>query len=274
MARSHIVDVLIAERAPVLAGSPIWPVLRPLLYLLLGYAKARRLADTIAPMSGRLALEHASTLLALKVAATGLEHVPRTGRVVMVCNHPTGIADGIAAYDALKAIRPDVCFFANADAFRVCPGFGDVLIPVEWVVEKRTRERARFTLERAREAFEAERCVVIFPSGRLARRHRPGSALTEEPWATSALSMARKYAAPVVPLHLDGPNSTLFHLFNRFSGELRDITLFHELLNKRGGRFHLVVGPPIPPGALEADAAKATERVKTYVIDRLAPKPG
>ena len=32
---AHIVDVLITERAPNLAGSRVWPLLRPLLGLLL-----------------------------------------------------------------------------------------------------------------------------------------------------------------------------------------------------------------------------------------------
>ena len=41
---------LIAERAPRLAAHPAWPLVRPLLYLLLDYAKARRLADDIAPL--------------------------------------------------------------------------------------------------------------------------------------------------------------------------------------------------------------------------------
>lgn len=271
-ARKHIVDVLIEERAPRLAASPLWPAARPLLYALLGYRQARAMADAVAPMTGREAFDHASSLLSLRVEVRGLERIPRVGRVVIVSNHPTGLADGSAVYDALKAVRPDLCFFANADAFRVCPGFGDKIIPVEWVEAKRTRERTRLTLQRAREAFEAERSVIIFPSGRLARRGRRG-VLVEEPWAPSALSLARKYDAPVLPMHLSGPASTLFHLFDRVSGELRDITLFHELLNKRGGTFRLIVGPLISAQALDPDAGVATEAVKRYVSDVLPNDP-
>ena len=112
----HIVDVLIEERAPNLSSGPLWPVLRPELYRILDYAKARRMADAISVMGGARALEHVSALLDVRVEATGLERVPRTGRVVLVCNHPTGIADGVAVYDALKPIRPDILFYANSDA--------------------------------------------------------------------------------------------------------------------------------------------------------------
>ncbi|MBX3482776.1 1-acyl-sn-glycerol-3-phosphate acyltransferase [Phenylobacterium sp.] len=263
-ARDHIVDVLIAERAPRLSGGPAWPLLRPLLYAILDYGKARRMADAIAVLPGRAALDHISGLLALKVTATGLDRVPRTGRLVVICNHPTGIADGIAVFDALKPLRPDICFYANADAHRVCPDFGEVLIPVEWVDAKRTREKTRVTLQATREALEAERCLAIFPAGRLARRQPDGS-LSDPTWMSSAISIARKYEAPVLPIHVAGPWSTLFHLFHGRSDELRDITLFHELLNKRGRAFALTVGPAIPAGALDGDPAEATARLKAYV---------
>jgi putative hemolysin len=271
-APDHIVDVLIAERAPKLSRSAAWPLVRPLLYALLDYRKARRMADAIAPLPGRTALDHVSALLSVKVSARGLDRVPRKGRAVVVCNHPTGIADGIAVFDALKAIRPDICFYANSDAHRVCPRFDEVLIPVEWVEAKRTRDRTRMTLQLTREALEAERCLVIFPAGRLARRG-PDGALADPPWMASAVSLARKYEAPVVPVHVTGPWSTLFHFFNRFSQELRDITLFHELLNKRGQRFGLTIGTPIRATALDGDAGEVTARLKAHIERELAHDP-
>jgi putative hemolysin len=270
--RDHIIDVLIAERAPKLATSPFWPLLRPLLYSVLDYGKARRMADAIRPLSGRAGLEHVSKLLSVKVTATGLERIPRAGRLIVVCNHPTGIADGIAVYDALKAVRPDLCFYANSDAHRISPGLTDVLIPVEWVEAKRTRERTRRTLLLTRQALEAERCLVIFPAGRLARR-RPDGRLADLPWALSAISLARRYDAPVIPIHVAGPWSTLFHFFDPFSSELRDVTLFHELLNKRGRAFALAIGGPIAPEALGGEPFHAVARLKAFVEDVLPADP-
>ena len=260
----HIVDVLIEERAPKLSASPVWPLVRPALYRLLDYRKARAMADAIAPMSGRESLEYVSGLLQVDLEISGVEHLPRAGRTVVVANHPTGIADGIAVYDALKAARPDMVFYANSDAHRVSPRLSEVLIPVEWVEDKRTRERTRLTLQMTKEAMEAERALMIFPAGRLARRTADGL-LADPPWAASALSIARKYEAPVIPVHVSGPWATLFHLFDRISGELRDITLFHELLNKRGRRFSLIVGRPIDPHAIEdIDALK-------HYVERVLP---
>jgi len=265
----HIIDTLIAERAPRLTGSAIWPLARLAVYRMLDYRKARRMAETICQLGGRAALDHVSDLLALKVEVSGLENLPANGRVIIVANHPTGIGDGVAVYDAIKARRPDVVFYANADAHRVCRRFDEVLIPVEWVEEKRSRERMRLTLAMTRDALEAERALMVFPAGRLAMEDAEG-VLTDPPWMASAVSIARKYAAPIVPIHLTGPRSNLFHFFDKRWKEMRDITLFHELLNKKGRRFSLIVGAPIDAEALPGDAGEATEVLKRYV-ERVLP---
>ncbi len=263
----HIVDVLIEERAPELSQGPYWRYVRPPLYQVLHYSKARAMADAIAPMGGRDAMDHLSDILRLRVQVRGLERIPQDGRVVVVANHPTGIADGVAVYDGLKPLRPDICFFANADAHRVCPGFMDCLIPVEWVLGKRTHEKTKLTLRMAAKAFAEERAIMIFPAGKLARRI---DGIIQDPtWEASAVSLARKNKAPVAPIHVRGPYPLAFHTFNRFSKELRDITLFHELLNKAGQLYTLTVGPLIPPEALAGDAAAVSHRLKLYVERQL-----
>ena len=270
-ASPHIVDVLIAERAPRLTRSPAWPLVRPALYGLLDYAKARRMADAIGPMGGRQALDYVSDLLELTVETQNLNRLPATGRCLVICNHPTGIADGLAVHDALRTVRDDLIYFANADALRVSPRLAETVVPVEWVTAKRTREKTRATLQSAKDAFEAERCVVMFPAGRLAREKN--GVLTDPEWAPTAASLARKYEAPVVPMHITGPYSRLFHLFDKVSQELRDVTLFHELLNKEGKPFGVDVGLPIPADRLDVDAARATEALKVFTERTLAADP-
>jgi len=259
----HIIDILIEERAPTLAATPFWPAIRPALFAILNYGKARMMADAIAPIDGRSALEHISRLLHLKTRVSGLEHLPEKGRCVVIANHPTGIADGIAVYDALKGKRPDVCFFANADAHRVCAGFIDILIPVEWVQDKRSIEKTKRTLRMAQQAFTDERPIMIFPAGRLARRI--DGKIQDPAWEPSAVSLARKHKAPIIPIHVVGPYPFFFHTFDRISKELRDITLFHELLNKEGRQFDIVIGRPIQPEALAGDAEAMTLQLKHYV---------
>jgi putative hemolysin len=264
----HIVDVLIEERAPKLSASAAWPLLRPALYTILNYDKAVRMADMIAPMSGREALESISNLLSVKLEVRGLERMPKDGAFLILANHPTGITDGIALYDAVKHKRPDILFYANSDAERVCPRFGETLIPVEWVLAKRTRERTRVTLKMTDEAFAANRPLGIFPAGRLARM-RDGRLLDPE-WMPTAASLARKYELPILPVHMSGPYSFWFHSFAKFSAELRDITLFHELLNKQGKTYKLTFGPLIGAEHASGDSNSVIRKLK-YYVERVLP---
>lgn len=267
-AAKHIVDVLIEERAPKLSTSPFWPLIRPPLMYALNYDKAVRMADTIAPMGGREAMESISDLLRVKLEMTGFERVPKDGAFILLANHPTGITDGIAVYDAVKQVRPEILFYANSDAERVCRRFGEALIPVEWVLAKRTRERTRVTLKMTDEAFQQGRPLGIFPAGRLARL-RDG-VLTDPEWMPTAASLARKYELPILPVHVAGPYAWWFHTFAAISPELRDITLFHELLNKAGKTYQLTFGPPIPPAHADGDATSVIRKLK-YYVERVLP---
>lgn len=259
----HMVDILIEERARTLIRSRFWPLYRTVLYPLLKEPTARKMADAISGLSGRAAMDFVSSILSLDVRKSGFEHVPASGRVIVASVHPTGIADGVAMFDALKEKRADICFFANRDAVRVAPRLSEVVIPVEWVVEKRTRQRSRETLIGARRAFTDERCVILFPSGRLAYMGE-NKKIIEREWLTSVAIFARKYECAIVPAHIAARNSWLYYWFWKLNPELRDITLFNELLNKRGKRFDINFGAAIPPDALDGDPVEVTKALREH----------
>jgi len=267
----HIVDRLIKERCPSFVDHWTWPAIRPILYSLLGYDRACRTTDYLKTLNGGDSFDHLTAELSVNLTLDAIERMPKEGRLVVAANHPTGLADGVAVWDALRRVRRDIVFFANADALRVNPGFSDVLIPVEWVMDKRSPAKTRETLRLAKEAFADEKCVVIFPSGKLAKKI--DGVLTEHEWMPTVVSLARKHKAPVQPLNLDATNSWLYYFFSQLNGELRDITLFHELLNKKGSPFKMTFGPLIDPSRLEGDATALTEALRAYVSTELGAGP-
>ncbi|MEZ5981707.1 MAG: 1-acyl-sn-glycerol-3-phosphate acyltransferase [Parvularculaceae bacterium] len=264
--QKHIVEELIEERAKKLRQSKLWPFYKSILYPLLRQPDAVRMADDIAHLPGKDIFDYMSALLDIDTAVSGLEHVPGEGRVIIAATHPTGIADGIAMYDALGPVRRDLSFFANRDAIRVAPRLSEMLIPVEWVAAKRTRERSRETLTSTVQAFTGERCIVLFPSGRIAYKNAENG-LTEQPWLASVAIFARKYDCPIVPAHVTARNSWLYYWFWKVNTELRDITLFNELLNKRGQRFNIQFGPAVSPDDLPADPAAAAEALRRHAAE-------
>ena len=262
----HVVDQLIEERSSGLRARPwLWKLVTTMLYPALGYRKAIELADEVQELDGLDILSYVSDYLQLRVEASGLEHVPKTGKAILIANHPAGIADGVAIYDALHERRDDIVFFANRDAIRMAPGLASNIIPVEWIEENRTRQRQREMIKQIVEAFRSQKLVVIFPSGRLAYLSSQG--LTERPWQTTAVNLAQKYSCDIVPMHISARNSVFFYFVSMFSEELRDITLFHELLNKKHQKYRLRIGAPV---SASGEVREVTERLEKYVVDRLS----
>ena len=102
----HIIDRLIAERGGRLVDHPAWPLMRPIVYATLKYGAAVRMADDIAAMSGHDAFRYVSRILKLDIRSRGAERIPRKGGFLLVANHPTGMADGVAMFDFPGAVAP------------------------------------------------------------------------------------------------------------------------------------------------------------------------
>ena len=261
------IDPLIAERAPWLfRKGAVAGTARAGLMSLLGYERTLALGEMYRDWPTERIMAHMGGVLSQDLAVSGLENLPRQGPALIVANHPTGIADGIMLFHAIAPIRPDLFIYANSDILRILPQFQSLLAPVEWREDKRTRARTQLTMEYTCKAIEAGRLGVIFPSGRLAKRR--GLRLYERPWMASAAMIARKFDLPVIPLNIRARNSALFYLFDRIHPSLRDITLFHETLNKDRQPYRLTLGEPISPRALpvKSDAAIAVLKAATLAL--------
>jgi putative hemolysin len=267
----HIVDQLIEERGQTLVKHPLWPLIRPALYKVLYYDQAVRMADDVAEISGIECFEYISRLLELEITVEGKEYLPKDGAFILTSNHPTGIADGVAVYDMLKDTRPDLMFFANRDAIRVNQRLSEVIIPVEWRTTEKSHAKSRETLVRTSRAFSDERAIVLFPSGRIA--YWAKGRLNERPWQATGIHMAKRYNVPVIPMHMSARNSKLFYLLSHRTPELRDMTVFHELLNKKGQPFKMVIGKPIDPEVLEGDVQDQTVRMQHHCEHVLRDDP-
>jgi len=269
--QQHIVDQLIAERGVTLVRHPLWPLFKPPLYKMLHYRQAVKMADAVANLSGAGAFQYVSDMLELDVSVTGKENLPRDGAFILVSNHPTGIPDGIAVFDMIKDVRDDLVFFANRDAIRVNPQLADIIIPVEWRAGEKSHAKSKETLTRTNRAFKDGRAISLFPSGRIA--YWNGGGLTERPWQSTGIQLAKRYNVPIVPMHMQARNSWLFYLLAHRNPELRDMTVFHELLNKKGKSFHMSIGAPISPETLEGDVQDLTVKLQHHCEHALKADP-
>lgn len=264
---NHIVDTLIAERSGRFGSHPaLWAATKVVLYPLLKYRQAVGLTDQIRAMDAQDIFEFTRDLLKLNVDISGSENIPKKGRFILATNHPT-LADMFPIYDALRSVRPDFTLIATKDAVRVAQNLLDLLIPVDVDAAAQDRHTSRQVLRRVMKTFKDERALIIFPSGGLARL-RNGQ-LREQQWHPTPINLARKFDAPILPLHISGKNSWLYYFFGKISRELRDMTVFYEILNKERATYRLTFGPLINPGDIPSESLPAISKLQSYVEDDL-----
>lgn len=262
----HIIDLLIRERAQRLSQSFFWPLYRLTLNGILDYGKAVRMVNEAGRLNAEDAFAYASRMLQMDLQVEGIEHIPAKGPCIICCNHPTGIADGLALHDVVAQVRDDPIVFVNADAIRLNPRLTEKLIPVEWRDEMKSRAKSRETLKATKEAFARERAIIMFPSGRLAWMDE-NKELQERPWMSTVANLPKRYKCPIIPVNLKSRNSWLYYWFNNIDEELRNMTLFHELLNKKGQTFDFRIAPPIMPEQLRENDEEAARELRAYVIE-------
>jgi len=259
------IDPLIAERAPWLfADRPGTRLVRGTLHRALSYDRTISIAETLQGSPSAEIMARMGEMLARDVDCHGLTNIPRAGAALIVSNHPTGIADGIILHHFIAPIRPDLYVMANSDILRIMPQMADYIAPVEWRKDKRSHGKTRETMAFMRRAVSDDRLGVIFPAGRLAKRR--GLRLYERPWMASAAMIARKFDLPVIPVHIRARNSLLFYLFDLIHPTLRDITLFHETLNKNRQPFRVTVGEAISRSALPETSEDGIEMLRRATL--------
>lgn len=267
------IDPLIAERAPWLfrADLPV-KLARLVLNRALSYDRTVTIGEEVRDLDTASIMSHMADMLCKDVTVSGIHNIPHQGAALIVANHPTGIADGIILDHVLRSIRPNPYYYANGDILRVMPQMEDMIVPVEWRLDRRSHGKTRETMRQTREAVDQGRLGVIFPSGRLAKRR--GLRLFEREWMPSAAMLARKYKLPVIPVHIQARNSVLFYLFDAIHPTLRDITLFHETLNKHTQPYVVTIGEEISPASLPASSDEGIEMLRRATLalgDKDAP---
>ncbi|MDO5658087.1 MAG: lysophospholipid acyltransferase family protein [Paracoccus sp. (in: a-proteobacteria)] len=264
-------DPLIAERAPWLfSGRWHHDLARRALMRMLGYPQTLDLGARFRDAPTAEIFAHMDRLIIRDLEVAGLDNIPKTGPALIVANHPTGIADGIVLYNLIGRVRDDLFIYTNQDILRVLPQMADMIVPVEWRVEKRSHAKTRATMDQTRKWLADGRIGLIFPSGRLAKRR--GLTLHERPWMASAAMIARKMDVPVIPLRIRARNSALFYLFDAIHPSLRDVTLFHEVLNKARQQYQVTVGAPVAPSDLPPRSDDAIDVLRRAVLSLPEPE--
>jgi putative hemolysin len=176
------------------------------------------------------------------VDETHLKNIPQKGSCVFICNHPTGMLDGIVLIDLISRIRPDVKFLGNFLLGRM-DVLSDFFIEVDPFDAKNSQNIKG--IKTALRHVKDGNCLAMFPAGEVSTVH--GFRIQDKRWPNSIMKFIRKVNVPIVPMFMSGKNTPAFHILGFFHPFLRTIQLIRQFNKKDNATVKLAIGAPILP---------------------------
>ena len=178
-----------------------------------------------------------------------LEHIPKTGRALIVANHPLGALDALALLKQISKVRKDVRIIAN-DMLMQLTNLQGLFLPVRIIGGQAGAQ----SVDAIEKALNAEECVVIFPAGEVSRLGLKG--IVDGPWRRGFVRFARRTQSPIVPAKIRARNSVLFYGASTIHKSIGTSLLAREMFSRRGRRLQLRIGEPmlIPSDMSSSDA--------------------
>lgn len=205
----------------------------------------------------------------VRVSPAPPERVPPAGPLVIVANHPFGAIEGLALADAILSVRPDVLVMANVVLGRI-PELRPLFGLVDPFGTERSARASAPGLRASLAHLEAGGALVVFPAGEVSHLDLSRRAVTDPAWSRTAVRLARRTGAAVLPVFVAGANGPLFQVAGLVHPTLRTALLPREFLQAQGRVLRIRLGRILPPErlAMIPDDGEATAylRQRTYAL--------
>ena len=187
-------------------------------------------------------------------------------RCIFVCNHPTGIIDGLIVMNILNKAHPTQMI--TNDILDFVPNIKNLILPVDWlgtINKKQTRSLIN--------AFHSDKHIIIFPAGEVSKFRN--FTIEDLDWNPSFIKKAIQFQRDVIPVRISGRNSILFYAvsnlrrFLKMDFNIEIFLLIREIFNKKNNSINVKFGSPISFKTLNRNKMNSeTNRIKniTYSI--------
>lgn len=212
--------------------------------------------------------------VSLDVTAGCLSHIPQTGPVIFIANHPYGILDGLMLGHMMSQTRGDFRILANS-VFNRAPDLHRHLLPIDFGPTKQALALNLATRRSALEYLGKGGTIGVFPGGTVSTAATPFSRPLDPGWRSFTARMIAKSQATVVPVYFDGHCSRLFQIASHLHHTLRMGLLIKEFRKRVDTPVRVAIGTPLGRDVLDplrgdAKAMMDFLRKATY---ELSPNP-
>ncbi|MCB2174046.1 lysophospholipid acyltransferase family protein [bacterium] len=254
------VDQVLTDYYPALSERKrCTALLKPILRRLLHEASFLEFAENYPHLQGIEFIEQVFEYFnfSYTVSDREREHIPVTGSVVIIANHPIGSLDGLALLKLVHEVRSDVKIVVNDLLHAIAPLRG-LLLPVPVL----TGSAGRRHIQRIQQALAEGTAVIFFPAGEVSRLAPHG--IKDGPWQHGFLSLAERAKAPILPIHIAARNSGPFYLASTLAKPLSTLMLVGQMFYQREKQIKITIGSLIPYRAYRALPLPRSEKVGLF----------
>jgi len=179
-----------------------------------------------------------------------IAHIPPTGPLVVVSNHPHGLVDGMVLAEMIGRVRTDYKILTRSLLTGI-PEIEEFLIPVPFPHEENARELGLQMRAECMAHLKNCGCIILFPAGRVAASETFFGPAIEAEWNPFTAKMVNRSGASILPVRFLGQNTRAYLIANKLSATLRQGLLLHEIRSALFKPQRPVIGPAIGPDELE-----------------------
>lgn len=207
--------------------------------------------------------------------AESYSEIPKTGRLIVVSNHPFGGLDGVVLGALLKGLRLDSKLMGNYLLAQM-EGIRGSIIQVDPFENEASAKSNLDGMRQALKHLKSDGCLGVFPAGEVSSYDLRNKLVTDKRWSTHVVKLALKTNTPILPIFFEGQNSWFFQLAGLMHPKFRTALLAREFCRKQHHELFLNVGKLIKPSQLARfetqDAASDYLRLKTYALKNIQTK--
>ena len=251
--KGTVKEIIGREEKVISYSSPQDPLLKRIIINSIELSTGRRRIEKAYHQLKALATRDASVWthvfrllgIALHYDHNRLDQVPTEGPVVLIANHPYGVADGMALGHILSKRREDFLLIVNEVLCRE-EVLGKYFLPIDF---RETKDALRTNIDTRKKAIAHLKnggAIGIFPSGAVSTTPKLLSKKAIDlDWKKFVNKLIQVSEADVVPVFFKGQNSTAFQVASHIHANMRLALLLNELDRKRGKALEFVIGDMI-----------------------------
>lgn len=176
--------------------------------------------------------------------------IPKTGRLLVVANHPFGVIDGLILCSELSKVRSDYKIITH-QVLRQAPAVMHQILPIDFEETEAALKTNMQTRKEAMQQIKDGGALVLFPAGSISLAPNLIGTAEDLEWKTFSARLASIEDTTILPVFFNGQNSLSYMIARNISMTLGYSLMFREICQKIGTTIDVTIRKPITSDELK-----------------------